>query len=117
LVGAICLVIASLFAPLSPEVIPLAVALFLLGLGWNFCYVGGSALLADQLNSLERSRTQGVNDLLVGIAAAVGSFISGLIFSAWGYGPVGTIGLFLALIPLGMTFWWWTGQRRMAVSH
>jgi MFS family permease len=117
LVGAGGLVLASLFAPLSPDVVPLAAALFLLGLGWNFCYVGGSALLADQLNSLERSRTQGVNDLLVGIATAVGSFISGLIFAAWGYGLVGTIGLFLALIPLGMTFWWWSGQRRIAVSH
>jgi MFS family permease len=117
LVGAGGLVLASLFAPLSPDVVPLAAALFLLGLGWNFCYVGGSALLADQLNSLERSRTQGVNDLLVGIATAAGSFISGLIFAAWGYGLVGTIGLFLALIPLGMTFWWWSGQRRIAVSH
>ena len=32
-------------------------SLFLLGLGWNFCFVGGSALLSDQLSPLERSRT------------------------------------------------------------
>jgi MFS family permease len=115
-IGAICLVIASLFAPLSPEVIPLAVALFLLGLGWNFCYVGGSALLADQLNSLERSRTQGVNDLLVGIATALGSFISGLIFAAWGYGLVGVIGMALSVIPIGLALWWRSSQRRLATS-
>jgi MFS family permease len=117
LIGAGGLVLASLLAPLSPEVIPLAAALFLLGLGWNFCYVGGSSLLADQLNHLERAKTQGFNDLLVGLATAIGSFISGLIFAALGYGMVGAIGIALSLIPLGMTLWWWVGQRRMAVSH
>ncbi len=41
--GAGTLVLACLLAPLSPQVLPLAVSLFLLGLGWNFCFVGGSA--------------------------------------------------------------------------
>jgi len=117
LIGAGGLVLACFLAPLSPEVIPLAASLFLLGLGWNFCYVGGSSLLADQLNHLERAKTQGFNDLLVGLATAIGSFISGLIFAALGYGMVGAIGIALSLIPLGMTLWWWVGQRRMAVSH
>lgn len=116
LVGAAGLVLASLFAPLSPDVIPLAAALFLLGLGWNFCYVGGSALLADQLNPLERAKTQGFNDLLIGLATAIGSFISGLIFAAWGYGLVGVIGVVLSVLPIGMTLWWRVGQRRLATS-
>jgi MFS family permease len=116
MVGAAGLVLACIFAPLSPNLIPLALSLFLLGLGWNFCYVGGSSLLADQLNHLERSKTQGFNDLLVGLATAIGSFISGLIFAAMGYGLVGAVGVVLALIPIGMTLWWQVGQRRMAVS-
>jgi MFS family permease len=116
LVGAVGLVLACIFAPLSPNLVPLAVSLFLLGLGWNFCYVGGSSLLSDQLNHLERSKTQGFNDLLVGLATAIGSFISGLIFAAMGYGLVGAVGVVLALIPIGMTLWWRMGQRRLAVS-
>ncbi len=116
LVGAAGLVLACIFAPLSPNLVPLAVSLFLLGLGWNFCYVGGSSLLSDQLNHLERAKTQGFNDLLVGLATAIGSFISGLIFAAMGYGLVGAVGVVLALIPIGMTLWWRMGQRRLAVS-
>jgi len=116
LVGAAGLVVACISAPLSPNLVPLAVSLFLLGLGWNFCYVGGSSLLADQLNHLERSKTQGFNDLMVGLATAIGSFISGLIFAAMGYGLVGAVGVVLALIPIGMTLWWRVGQRRLAVS-
>jgi MFS family permease len=94
----------------------LAFSLFLLGLGWNFCYVGGSSLLADQLNHLERAKTQGFNDLLIGLASALGSFISGLIFAASGFGVVGLVGVGLAIIPLGLTLWWQMGQRRLATA-
>jgi MFS family permease len=113
-VGGAGLVLACLLAPISTALGPLALSLFLLGLGWNFCYVGGSSLLADQLNHLERSKIQGTNDLLVGLATALGSFISGLIFAAMGYGMVGIIGALLALIPFGMTLRWQLGQRKLA---
>lgn len=76
--------------------------------------MGGSSLLADQLNHLERSKIQGTNDLLVGLATALGSFISGLIFASMGYGMVGIIGALLALIPLGMTLRWQRSQRKLA---
>jgi len=92
----------------------LALALFVLGLGWNFCYVGGSSLLADQLNQQERARIQGINDLFVGLATALGSFISGLIFAALGFGMVGIIGALLSIIPVGMTLWWQLGKRKFA---
>ena len=114
LVGGAGLVLACILAPLSTALVALSLSLFLLGLGWNFCYVGGSSLLADQLNHLERSKIQGTNDLLVGLATALGSFISGLIFAAMGYGMVGIIGALLALIPLGMTLRWQLGQRKLA---
>lgn len=117
IVGATGLILACILAPVSTNLAPLASSLFLLGLGWNFCYVGGSSLLADQLNYLERAKTQGFNDLLIGLASAIGSFISGLIFAASGYGAVGMVGVGLAIIPLGMTLWWQMGQRRLATSH
>jgi MFS family permease len=116
LIGAVGLIFACLLAPVSPNLAPLAISLFLLGLGWNFCYVGGSSLLSDQLSPLERSRTQGINDLYIGLATGLGSFVSGLIFAAWGYGVVGLVGAALALIPFGMTLWWQVGQRRLATS-
>ena len=106
LTGASTLLLACITAPLSPNVFPLAVALFLLGLGWNFCFVGGSALLADQLSPLERSRTQGMNDLLVGLASATGSLGSGIVFAASNYTVIAIISGVLALIPLLMSLFW-----------
>jgi MFS family permease len=104
--GALTLVAACVLAPLSPNVIPLAVSLFLLGLGWNFCYVGGSTLLSDQLSPTERARTQGFNDLLVGLASATGSLGSGLVFAATGFAAIALLAGALALIPLVMVFTW-----------
>ena len=77
ILGAAILLAACLTAPLTGDTFPLAVSLLLLGLGWNFCFVGGSTLLADQLRPSERGRTQGFNDLLVGLASAMGSLGSG----------------------------------------
>src|SRR5262245_52813630 len=70
--GAAVLVIACALAPLSPRVVTLAGALFALGLGWNLCYVGGSAWLSDRLTPAERASIQGATDTMVGLAAAVG---------------------------------------------
>jgi MFS family permease len=106
LTGSSTLLLACIAAPLSPDVLPLAVALFLLGLGWNFCFVGGSALLADQLSPLERSRTQGTNDLLVGLASAIGSLGSGIVFAASNYTVIALIAGILALVPLLMSIVW-----------
>ena len=103
LIGASTLLLACIIAPISPDVLPLGIALFLLGLGWNFCFVGGSALLADQLSPLERSRTQGTSDLLVGLASAVISLSSGFIFVAAGYTVIAIIAGALALVPLIMS--------------
>ena len=103
LIGASTLLLACIIAPISPNVLPLGISLFLLGLGWNFCFVGGSALLADQLSPLERSRTQGTSDLLVGLASAFISLSSGFIFEAAGYTVIAIIAGVLALVPLIMS--------------
>jgi MFS family permease len=98
-VGAVILVVACLTAPLTGRTVPMAVSLLLLGLGWNFCFVGGSTLLSDQLAQAERARTQGFNDLLVGLASGTASFGSGLLYAGFGYAGVGLTGAALALLP------------------
>jgi MFS family permease len=106
LTGAATLLLACLTAPLSPNVFPLAVSLFLLGLGWNFCFVGGSTLLADQLSPAERARTQGRNDLLVGLASATSVLSSGLVYDATSYTVIAFVAGALSLIPLVMALTW-----------
>ncbi len=115
ILGCGLLIVSCLMAAPSTRLLPLMIALFLLGLGWNFAYVAGSALLADQLSPTERAKTQGVNDLFLGFAAAAGSFGSGIMFSASGYWVVGLVAALAALVPLGLAVWW-QAQRRVAAS-
>ena len=106
ILGSGILILSCLMAAPSTGLLPLAIALFLLGLGWNFAYVAGSTMLADQLSPTERAKTQGFNDLVLGFASAAGSFGSGLMFAASGYGALGLIAASAALVPLGLAVWW-----------
>ncbi len=110
LIGSATLVVSCIAATISPDVLPLGVALFLLGLGWNFCFVGGSTLLADQLSPAERARTQGFNDLLVGLASAAGSLGSGFIFASLGYNMMAYVSAAVALVPLLVVIVWMSGK-------
>jgi MFS family permease len=104
--GSLITILAAIIAPISPSIPVIVVGLFLLGLGWNLSFVAGSALLADQLSPAERSKTQGANDLLVGLASGTGSLSSGLVFAALGYGTVSLVGGILMSVGLALSVWW-----------
>jgi MFS family permease len=112
IVGALTLVTAALLAPMSSSEASLAVALFLLGLGWNFGYVSGSSLLADALQGEERARVQGVNDSLVFFAAGLGSLAAGSLFASGGYSAVSFAGLLLDVALIGMIMWFLRPQLK-----
>ena len=101
-VGAGLLVVAGLGAIWAVAAVPMTGVLFLLGLGWNLCYVGGSTLLSDRLTQVERARVQGINDALLTSASAVGSLMSGIVFSRVGYPAMGMVAAAVALIPLAL---------------
>ncbi len=98
--GALTLIAAALLTPLASGQIMLMVSLFLLGLGWNFCYVSGSSLLASTLKGQERARVQGINDSLVFFAAGLGSLSAGPLFNLRGMAAVSAVGLSLVLLLL-----------------
>ena len=114
LTGAVLLILGCALVPISPHILLLSVALFLLGLGWNFCFVGGSTLLSDHLSPAERARTQGVNDLLIGLTTAAASLGSGLIFASTSFVVMAIVGIALALVPFGLALWWLVTRRAPA---
>jgi MFS family permease len=106
LLGSAVMILSCLMAAPSVNLLPLTAALFLLGLGWNFAYVGGSTLLADQLSPRERAKTQGFNDLLLNLSSGASQIISGLIFAAGGYGVMALTAAAVAVVPLGLAIGW-----------
>jgi MFS family permease len=114
--GAGLLIVASLLAPAAGSVLALAVALFVLGLGWNFCFVAGSTLLSNQLHYDERGRVQGTNELLISLASGAGSLLTGVIFASGGMLRVGVVGLALMLIFAVFASWRWRQQSALAAG-
>jgi MFS family permease len=106
IVGFAMMILSCVMAAPSINLLPLAAALFLLGLGWNFAYVAGSALLADQLSPAERAKTQGFNDLLLNLASAGSQIGSGVVYALGGYGAMGLAAAAAALLPLILAIWW-----------
>jgi MFS family permease len=99
-IGSLLLIMSCILAPTNPDTLLLAASLFLLGLGWNFCFVAGSALLTDRLAVNERASIQGSTDLVVGVASVIGSLGSGEVMANAGYGAANAIGIGVSFIIL-----------------
>lgn len=101
--SALALLAAGIVAANAPDdsVAPLAVALALLGLGWNLGLVTGTAIITDAVPLATRAKTQGLVDVSIAIAGATGGMASGLVVAGAGY-PLLAIGggiLALAIVP------------------
>ncbi|MGI5421072.1 MFS transporter [Actinomadura luteofluorescens] len=85
LAGLAVLALSTAFAAVATGSPGRAAALFLLGYGWNLCFVGGSARLARDLPEAERQHTEGAVDAAVWTVAAAASLLSTAVLSAGGY--------------------------------
>ena len=103
--GALVLIAAVLLAGLVPgsDHALIILGLFLNGVGWNFAFVAGSALLTDALSTAERASIQGLADLVMGLMGAFGSAAGGMILGVWGFAILNTVGAALVLGPLAIT--------------
>lgn len=96
------LLAAGVTAALAPgdSVAVLAVALALLGLGWNLGLVSGTAMITDAVPLATRARTQGMVDVSIAVAGATGGLSSGLVVAAAGFPALALTGGILALAVL-----------------
>ena len=80
-VGAVILLMSSVVSGLAPaENVPvLGAGLFLLGLGWSCTLIAGSTLLTDDCDPAERPSVQGLSDLSMNVAGALGGALAGII--------------------------------------
>jgi len=83
----------------------LVIALVLLGLGWNFGLVAGTALVVDATVPSNRAKTQGTIDVLIALAGAGGGMMSGMVMNASSYQVLSLGGGVLALLLIPVLFW------------
>jgi MFS family permease len=88
--------IVAMAAPVQ-SVPVLAVALALLGLGWSFGLVSGTAMLATALPLATRARTQGSVDLWIAVAGSAGGMASGVVVASTSYSTLAIVGGLIAV--------------------
>lgn len=88
LVGVVINIICIAVALSGVEILHFEVALTLLGVGWNFMYIGGTTLLTETYRPSERAKTQALNDFLVFGTVALASLGSGKLLYHVGWDSV-----------------------------
>lgn len=87
-------------------------ALILLGVGWNFLYVGGTTLLTGTYTAAERGRVQATNDMTIFAVGLACSFSAGALLQGFGWQLLNVLLLpWLALAAVSLV---WLGYRQRA---
>ncbi|MFY9247317.1 MAG: MFS transporter, partial [Burkholderiaceae bacterium] len=87
------------------------IALFVLGIGWNFLFTGGTALALETYRPEEKDKAQGAINFVTFVCMAVSSFASGAVISTQGWAWL-NVGAILPVALTGMGLWWLALQHR-----
>ncbi len=87
-------------------------ALVLLGIGWNFAYIGGTTLLTEAYRPSERAKAQGANEMTVFTVQAISAFSSGVLVNARGWQTLNYVSVPL-IATAGTAIVWLMIQRRI----
>lgn len=103
----VILLAASLLAAFAPaDSMPLLItALALLGIGWNFGLISGTALVVDATSIETRAKTQGTVDVLVALAGAAGGALSGMVVANASFAALSLSGGVLSLLLIPVLLW------------
>ncbi|MFS0646735.1 MFS transporter [Siminovitchia sp. 179-K 8D1 HS] len=92
------------FAP-SDSMTTLMISLTLLGLGWNFGLISGTALIVDSTSLSTRAKTQGAVDVFIALSGALGGVLSGIIAAQTSYTTLAVAGGMISLLIIPVVIW------------
>ena len=110
-IGMGILITAGITALLGISFTNFSVALILLGLGWNFGFIGGTTMLTTTYRPSERAKVQAVNNFGVSLMVAIASASSGQMLEHFGWSSVALTVMPIAAIVLGIIIWLKTHER------
>ena len=104
-VGALVFLVAAIAAMSGTSIVHYFLSLLLVGVGWNFMFIGSSSLLTHTHTPAERGAVQGVNDLVVFSLVALGSLLAGALMHTVGWVALNLLVLpFVVLAALGAAY-------------
>ncbi|MBL0954884.1 MAG: MFS transporter [Leptospira sp.] len=112
LLGVAVMGLESVSAIQGTEFLPFAVALILLGIGWNFMYVGGTNLLVEQYHPAEKNTIQAINDTIVYSIAIFSTYSAGFLEHKIGWLSLNQVSIpFLVFVSIVTLYYIQTKRR------
>jgi len=105
LLGVATLVAATIVDLVGIDVWNFRLGLLLVGMGWNFLFVGATTLVTTAYRPSERGKAQALNDFLVFGTTATSSLLAGILQQAWGWNALNYLALPLVGIALLAVLW------------
>jgi len=101
--GSVIFVVAVAVGLMGRDLVHYGVSMILLGVGWNFLYIGGTTLLVRTYRGSERSRAQALNEFSVFGSSALASVLSGTLIHFFGWNTLLAVALpLIAVMLLGL---------------
>lgn len=72
-------------------------SLILLGVGWNFGFIGATSMLATAVTDGEKAAVQGLNDTLIALVSTICAFAAGLVVTGFGWAVVAIVSMLIVL--------------------
>ncbi|MEO6408146.1 MAG: MFS transporter [Burkholderiaceae bacterium] len=105
LVGAVLNVACIAIALSGTQVAHFWLSLVLLGVGWNFMYIGGTTLLTETYRPEEKAKAQGTNDMCIFAMMVISSLTSGMLVTGAGWERVNLFAMPLLAVVFAATVW------------
>jgi len=109
--GLVLLIVAALAAASGLSSAHFYGSLILLGVGWNFGFIGATNMLANAVSTEEKSIVQGANDTIIALVSTACAFAAGAIVAGFGWSILAII----SLIILALAFWPLVFEKRSPV--
>lgn len=99
--GLVLLILSALVALSGLSGVHFYASLILLGLGWNFSFIGATNMLANVVSEAEKPVVQGANDTVIALASTICAFAAGAIVAGYGWTVLAVVALIILVIALG----------------
>lgn len=115
-VGALLILLCAAINLVGMDMGHFTVALALLGVGWNFMFIGATSLIATAHTGPEKAKIQGLNDFAVFSVVSAASFASGVLESSWGWTAVNLV-VIAPVAGAGLAALWLSRRLRAHQAH
>jgi MFS family permease len=88
------------------SIVPIAILLFTLGLGWNISFVAATTQLADLSTAAERGKLLGFNDFVAGATASILVIVGGFALNGFGVAALALGAGAIAILPIPFLLYW-----------